>query len=136
MQINFFTHRISDNFFENIEEIIAHDEGLKEIPKWIVQCKNLESLDIRNNYISSISEVQFLGKLNTLRISNNPIDSLEPIYYLDKLEHIGMNYTNVSTLCYLNRTFKGTIIMQHTKMAESYIKSVRELYPNATLIYK
>lgn len=64
------------------EVLYLGDNELTDLPKRLVQLKNLEVLDLMNNSIASIppsSAINELPNLQFLKLSKNPLKSLEGI---------------------------------------------------------
>lgn len=105
-------------YMPHLNELSITSSKIKNID-FILQCKNLEKLDLCYNEIENVDVICKLVKLKALRIYRNPIKDYDILYNLPLRELLITDKDHEFDF------FKGSIQIQATSMAYSFLMRVR-----------
>jgi Leucine-rich repeat (LRR) protein len=96
----FFANPSNNQTLQSVTNLDMSDQGLKCIPKQIMNLTNLRVLDLRKNELEDVPD--FIGNLLNLRwlsLSNNNLESLpDNLKNLKKLRSLCLKYNNFKNL--------------------------------------
>lgn len=106
--------------FQNVQELQAKKEYLKNLPENLFSLVKLQNLDLSHNKLETISDnVIKLKNLNILNISNNKISYLpNSLCGLDELERLNIDYNQLKKLPSLEKLPKLDSLSAHNNEIE------------------
>ncbi|WP_420551260.1 leucine-rich repeat domain-containing protein [Tenacibaculum aiptasiae] len=108
--------------FQNVEQIKAKNEYLKDLPDALFSLSKLQDLDLSHNKLESISQnITKLQNLNVFDISNNHLSHLpDELAELVELKRLNIEYNQLTKLPSLGKLSKLNSLSAHNNNIEEF----------------